>query len=326
MNRILSEEEMEMLRASAKAIGSRHGAADMAGGREVFAYDFRHPDRVSKEQIRSLHFLHERFTRKLSSSLAAYLRASVEVSTTSIDQLTYGEFLMGLPDPTVFFSVGLPPIEGLGALEMSPSLAFAVIDRMLGGAGRQGSLPAARPLTEIEQHVIDAVMHVIIDNLTDSWRPVREVDFQIQAREAHPQMLQVAPPNEPVLVLVFEVRVAEAKGLLNLCLPAAAAAIFDHGFAGTRREPTSAESERLWRSLSRIQVGLGVTIETRMTSREILDLAPGDLLSLGHPVREPLEVRAGRIVKYLAEPVVTDHGAGLAILAPVTDRAAEGHR
>ncbi len=326
MKRILSDEEMEMLRASAKTIGSRHGASAIAGGSEVVAYDFRHPDRVSKEQIRSLHFLHDRFTRKLSSSLAAYLRASVEVTTTSIDQLTYGEFLMKLPDPTVFFSLGVAPIEGLGALEVSPSLAFAVIDRMLGGAGRQGSLPAARPLTEIEQHVIDAVMHVIIGNLTESWRPVREVDFQIRAREAHPQMLQVAPPNEPVLVLVFEVRVAETRGLLNLCLPAAAAAVFDHGFAGTRREPTAAESGRLLRSLSRIPVDLGVIIESRLTSREVLDLAPGDLLSLGHPVREPLEVRAGRIVKYLAQPVVTDHGAGLAILAQVSDRAAGGHR
>lgn len=322
---ILSKEEIDLLRSSARVIDRARNKAAGAGDDATGAtpYDFRHPDRVSKEQIRSLHFLHDRFTRKLSSSLAVYLRSAVEVSTVSINQLTYAEFTMSLPDPTAFFAVRLDPIEGLGALEMSPPLAFAVIDRMLGGPGRQGSVPVTRSLTEIEQNVVDAVVQVILGILADSWRPVREVDFQVHARETHPQMLQVAPPNEPMLVLAFEVRVAEARGLLNLCLPASAAAIFDRAFVGSRREPTPAESERLWQGLSRVPVELDISIETWMTPREILHLNRGDLLSLGRQVREPLEIRAGSVVKYLGQPVLTDHGAGLRLLAAVPDRAPE---
>src|SRR5690606_6169637 len=102
----------------------------------VLVYNFRRPDRVSKEQIRSLHFLHDRFARNISTSLSAYLRTVTDVSVMTVEQFTYSEFLMSLPDPTAFYAVSLAPLEGLGALELNPTIAFAMIDRMLGGSGR----------------------------------------------------------------------------------------------------------------------------------------------------------------------------------------------
>ena len=83
-------------------------------------YNFRRPDRVSKEQIRSLHFLHDRFARNISTSLSAYLRAVTEVSVVSVEQFTYSEFLMSLPDPTAFYAISLPPIEGVGRARDEP--------------------------------------------------------------------------------------------------------------------------------------------------------------------------------------------------------------
>ncbi len=136
----------------------------------VITYNFRRPDRVSKEQIRSLHFLHDRFARNVTTSLAAYLRALTEFSIVSVEQFSYSEFLMSLSDPTAYYAMSMSPLDGIAALEMNPTIAFTIVDRMLGGSGR--GTPPQRALTEIEQNVIDSVVKLILENLTETWRAV----------------------------------------------------------------------------------------------------------------------------------------------------------
>jgi flagellar motor switch protein FliM len=251
MGKILSQEEIDALLGSAREIereASREPVESVAS--EATLYNFRRPDRVSKEQIRSLHFLHDRFARNVATSLSAYLRSATDVSVVSVEQFTYSEFLMSLPDPTAFYALSLPPIDGLGALELNPSIAFAMIDRMLGGTGRPPSL--SRALTEIEQNVVDSVVKLILENLSEAWGPIINVHFRIHGRETRPQMLQVAAPNEVFILLVFDIKIAETRGMLNLCVPAAVGAGFAQGWHGTHREPTSLERRRLFENLGRV--------------------------------------------------------------------------
>ena len=131
MGRILSQDEIDALLGSSP---SSEATSRVPGGHDaIVTYDFRRPDRASREQIRSLHVLHDRFARNMSTSLSAYLRAVTEVTIVSVEQFTYSEFLMSLPDPTAYYSLTLQPMEGIGALELNPSVAFTMIDRMLGG-------------------------------------------------------------------------------------------------------------------------------------------------------------------------------------------------
>ena len=167
MSRILSQEEIDALIASTPSDGS--------GGRTdattpVIVYNFRRPDRVSKDQIRSLHFIHDRFARNATTSLAAFLRTSIELSVVSVEQFSYSEFLMALPDPTAFYAISMPPVDALGAVELNPGVAFAMIDRILGGSGESGA--PQRALTEIEQNVVDSVIKLLLDHLTETWRTV----------------------------------------------------------------------------------------------------------------------------------------------------------
>src|SRR5262249_13571727 len=143
----------------------------------VSAYNFRRPEVVSKEQIRSLHLLHDRFARNATTSLAAYLRTITELSVVSVEQFSYAEFLMALPDPTAFYAVGLPPFDTLGALELNPGVAFTIVDRMLGGTGQ--TPPPDRALTEIEQNVVDSIVKLVLEHLTETWRGVADIRFQI---------------------------------------------------------------------------------------------------------------------------------------------------
>ncbi len=266
---------------------------------------------MSKEQIRSLHFLHDRFARNIGTSLSAYLRSATEVSVVSVEQFTYSEFLMSLPDPTAFYALSLPPIDGLGALELNPSIAFAMIDRMLGGSGRPPQL--SRALTEIEQNVIDSVVKLILENLTEAWAPIVSVHFRIHGRETRPQMLQVAAPNEVFILLVFDIKIAEARGMLNLCVPASVGAGFAQGWHGTHREPTAGERRRLFENLSRVPVEVSASIGTRIQARDLLVLRAGDYLSLGRLIRMPVEVFAGKVMKFKGRPIRADRYVGIDI-------------
>jgi flagellar motor switch protein FliM len=312
MAKILTQEEIDLLLGSAGELRKEEAPVAAPTVTSV-TYDFRRPDRVSKEQLRSLHLLHDRFARNVSGSLSAYLRTVTEVSIVSVEQLTYAEFLMSLPDPTAFYALALTPTDGVAALELNPMLAFTMIDRILGGSGKGVLL--SRALTEIEQQVVDGIIKLILENLAEAWKPTNEVQFRITGRETRPQMLQVAAPNETVLLLVFDVRLGEARGMLNFCLPAATIEgfgdVFTQGWYRSRREPTLAQRENLVRSLKRVRIPVTALLQMSMSGREVVQLQPGDVMSLGRPVTQPVKVRIGTTMKYAGRLV--RHGGRVAV-------------
>jgi flagellar motor switch protein FliM len=294
MSRLLTPEELKAL------VVSGIEPADSAANGPVLAYNFRRPDRVTKDQIRSLHFLHDRFARNVTTSLSAFLRTTTELSIVSVEQFAYSEFLMALPDPTAFYAVTMRPFDALGALELNPGVAFAMIDRMLGGSGETAA--PSRALTEIEQNVVDSVVRILLEHLTETWKTVTDIQFQIHARETRPQMLQVASWNEVVILLAFDLRVGELRGLLNLCVPAsvieATGTNFIQNFQQTRREPTVVEREWLTENLGRVRFDVSADVETRLKTRELVTLLPGQVLSLGVPVDAEVNVRVAGALKF----------------------------
>jgi flagellar motor switch protein FliM len=223
-----------------------------------------------------------------------------EVNIVACEQFAYSEFLMSLPDPTAFYSIGLTPLEGLGALEINPAIAFTMVDRMLGGAGQ--TAPPNRALTEIEQNVLDAVVRLLMEHLTETWKAIIDVQFHIQGRETRPQMLQVAAPNETIVMVVFDMRIGESRGMLNLCLPAAVvettSAHFAQAWNRPQREPTLIE--RLWlrENLARVPLPISAELESTFTARDILTLQLGDVVSLGVAIADPLDIRVGTSLKF----------------------------
>jgi flagellar motor switch protein FliM len=298
MGKILTQEEIDLLLGSAGEL--RHETPAAGPSVNSVSYDFRRPDRISKDQIRSLHLLHDRFARDVSATLSAYLRTVTDVSIVSVEQLTYAEFLMSLPDPTAFYAVAMPPADGVGALELNPVLAFTMIDRILGGTGRGVRL--TRALTEIEQNVVDGIIHLILENLAETWRSVHEVQFRISARDTRPQMLQVVALNEIVLIIVFDVRLGEARGMINFCIPAAIVEgfgeIFTQGFSRLSREQSAVHREHLKRLLSRVPMPVTAFLDMSLSARELVQLRPGDVLSLGQAVSQPVDIRVGVTPKY----------------------------
>ena len=264
-------------------------------------YNFRRPDRVSKDQLRSLHFLHDRFALNVSTSLSAFLRAMTEVSIVSVEQFAYSEFLMSLPDPTAFYAVSLSLFDGVGALEINPSVAFTMVDRLLGGTGQTPG--PNRALTLIEQNVVDSVVNLMLDNLTETWRPIANMEFKIQARETRPQMLQVTGPTEIVILLVFDIRIADTRGHgepLYSRPPRSKPSARRSSRDGSGRENSRRRDEEAWlhANLGRVPLPVTALLETTLPARDLIALKPGDVLSLGHAVTQPVDVHIGQVRRY----------------------------
>ena len=279
-------------------------------------YDFKHHDRIPQDRIRALQFLYDRFARNLRTSLSAYLRVSTEVALTSVEQTAYGEFVATGPEQTAFYAVGLHPVNGAAGLEVSRTAAYAMIDRMLGGR-RQG-LNIDHALTDIEQRVVDNVVRLILEQMTEEWHQVGKVDFTIQRRETRPQMLQIAAPNDAVVALSLSVKLGECDGNLNFCLPAALLEEMAPGFADRWRSPShdrpvDVDRGPLLRNLSRVELEADVVMETPLPAADLLRLGAGDVISLGLPVRAPIAVRVCGTEKFKGTLTRTENGVGVAV-------------
>ncbi|MFH1574220.1 MAG: flagellar motor switch protein FliM [Acidobacteriota bacterium] len=310
MERILSQDEINALFSSMSA--SRHGllgsAASAPTARGTVArYDFCRSDRISKDQIRSLHLLHSNFVRSFSSSMSAYLRTMAEVQLASIEQSSYTEFLKGVSDPTLYCSVQLPPMSGNVALEISPSLAFPMIDMLLGGPGNAPS--ENRPLTEIEIHIMEGVVRLLLRDLKDSWRSVQELEPRLEGLETKPQMLQIVAPGEAVVVIRFEIKLGETSGVASLCLPSMMLKMnrtrFDQPWHQRAADVEGRESKRI-RELVR---GLPVNMSAEMHDKnlrieDLLSIGTGDVLQLDRCVGDPVLLCIGGVPKYLGRIVV----------------------
>ena len=164
-----------------------HNANERKRESPAIKFDFRRPDRIPKSQLRAIHLLHDNFVRSLVSSLSAYLRSYLTVNLVSVEQLSYAEFLDGLPSPTCMVSLGLRPYDGNGVMELNPSLVFPIIEMLLGGSGKS-SVSIQREVTEIEQKVLDGFFRIILHDLHEAWKAVTPVDFTIESMETEPQL------------------------------------------------------------------------------------------------------------------------------------------
>src|SRR5436190_15545102 len=188
MSRLLSQDEID------KVFKNLKDEDESVAARKAATYDFRRPDRIAKDQLRSIHMLHDNFARNLASSLSGYLRAYVMVNLISVEQLSFSEFTQCLPSPTVMAALGMKPFDGNAVMELNPSLVFPLLEMLLGGDGKGAAL--TRETTEIEQSILDTVFRIILHDLSQAWQIVANISFTVEGRETEPQLLQILAPNE----------------------------------------------------------------------------------------------------------------------------------
>jgi flagellar motor switch protein FliM len=306
---LVTEEEMAALLegGSTSAGSAASGSPDKR--KRIVPYNFRRPDRVSKEQVRSLYLLHDLFAHGLSSSLPIFLRTISEVTLISVEQQAYVEYLYGLPDPTVMFSLTMHPLQGVMVLELNPTVAFTVIDRMLGGTGKPLTNP--RAVTEIEQKILEGFLKIVSDDLREAWKPLIDLDLQIVGRETRPQLLQIVAPNEVIISIVFHVRVGDNQGTMSLCIPAVTLEPiiqrFNQSSYSRSREVSPRQTRALLDTLTEVEFPVSAELRDVMVSLDdLFRLSPGDVLQFDRRVDQPVSISIGGVAKFQGDLVAED--------------------
>lgn len=215
---ILSQEEIDALLEVVEEEGDIPSFDnEESESRQVILYDFKRPNRVSKEQLRAVKGIHDKMARNLASQISSIMRSIVEIQLHSVDQMTYGEFLMSLPSPTSFNVFSIKPLDGNCIIEINPSIAFPMIDRLLGGLGE--SYESTRELTDIELNLLDAILRIVMQRLKEGWAPITDMYPTIETKESSPNVVQIVSQNEIVIMVVMEIIIGNSSGMINLCYP-----------------------------------------------------------------------------------------------------------
>jgi len=284
----LSQKEIDAL---ISALSTGEVEVGEAGGvlktpqRQIRVYDFHRPDKFSKDQVRSLEMIHDNFARLLTTAFSANFRTMVQVSMNSVYQLPFGEFIQSADNPTVLAIVNPNPLPGKIVMELHPSIAFPMIDRMLGGPGDGHG--KNRALTEIERVVIRRVFTAMMDSFVEAWRDVIKLEPEVEGIETNPLFTQILPPGEMVAAVTLPIRMGDYEGILNLFLPHIVMEpilprLSTHQWFSTVRRFSRQESrDRLTKRLMDVPLTVSAVLgEVELTLGELVNLQKGDVLLL----------------------------------------------
>ena len=341
MSDILSQSEIEQLLSSlSNEVGStpasngtsvgappKRQADPLAGHRMSHSstvayelYDFRRPDKLSKDQLRTLGMLHDTFARATGSSISALTRSSINVEMISMEQIPYDEYLRSI-SASVFGIVSLPPLSGQVVVEMETSLIFALVDKMLGGPGR----PIERNnLTEIEKPLVKSILERILGALKQAWEAVIVVTPTVDGLETSSQFVSVAPPNDIVLVILFEVKIGDVRTAMSLCIPylvlkpitVKLSAQKWFASSGRRHNPQTRRlmTSQVTSSTMDLSVLLG---KSTMKFEDFYQIKVGDVIKLDQDTQKDLTLLIGNVPKYKGRPMMNGRKYVFSITDPI---------
>lgn len=312
MAEVLSQEEINALLAQFAA-NSEEPAEPLEAtpeGRTYKLYDFKRPNRFSREQLRTIHMLHETFARHLSSTLSAHLRTPVKVTLCEVQQRIYDEYLSALKAPAVMYLFTPEPLEGQAILEFNPYIVFIMIDRLMGGPGRvKGRI---RELTEIEENLVRAMVDRTMEDLKEAWDTMVKMHPHIDKYESNPQFAQLVSPNDTVCLITFELKVGEASGGMSICMPHSTLQPVlqrlstQHWYQKGNRVNPEKGSQNLSAGMEQVQIPVAAVLgHAEVSMRDMVDLQVGDVIRLQERASGNLTLVIGKTPKFHVIPGLT---------------------
>lgn len=270
-------------------------------GRFIKEYDFKRPDKFSKDQLRVLQMIIESFTRNWGTYMSAKMRSVVQINIDKIGQLTYEEYTRGMTHPWVIAVYSADPLAGNAIFEFSPMLTFAILDKLLGGYG--GTYEHIRELTEIEKAIFSGVVDDGLRYFKESLSDVEKITPRIESIESNPQFVQIVPPAEIVLSVAMEMQIDEFSGLLGFCFPflllePISNELKTKSYFSSTREPDRYKPF-IMDHLNTIKLPLSGKLGTAQVSvKDVLDLEVGDIIKLDAHLKDPIDIQVSRRTKW----------------------------
>ena len=303
MAEVLSQDEIDALLKNVSSGKLKQEESD-TDKETTYLYDFKHPNRVSKDQLRNLRTIHESFSRTLATYLTTLLRTIVDVNLLSIDQVTFLEFTMAMSNPGCIWIYKLENYEGKGVIEISPDLMLLTIERLFGGEGKQSE--ETRPLSMIEQNAAGKIIEKILSIYDDAWAKATPIKTQLVTFEQNPQFAQVAPASETAVVMFLEISVRNTTFPMNICFPyyvldpIIQKLAADNWLGLSLMQKTDEDRYKAEYALKHSEVMLQVCLgETTISIQELMDLGVDDVLVLDSKIDKPLKVVIGEKPRFL---------------------------
>lgn len=322
---VLSQSEIDSL-LSALSSGEI-GTEDIQKEEEkqrVKVYDFRRPQKFSKEHIRTLELVHDDFSRLCSNYLTGKTRKNTKVKLVSVEQITYEEFIHSVSNPTVLINFKFTPLNGLLTFELNPDFAFQVIDILFGGSGEKRYV--AKEFTEINKGVMESVAKELIDSLKVAWQDIIEVTPEYEGMENNPALNQTLAPNEPIALLTFSIEMGNSTSMVNLCIPYMSVEEimdrllvefwFDHDPKCTKYE----YKDKIESKLKGVDINLSVELgSSQIMISDFLKLTTGDVIRLDSCITDPVKVKVEDRECYYAKPGMVGLSRGIEILDTIKE-------
>jgi len=297
--------------------------------RSVAVFDFRRPNRISKDQLRFLETLHETYATRLVGRLSGYLRTMVEMDILSVEQLTYGEWVQSLPESTCLFPFTMEPLHGSGAIEMNQTMALSIVDRLLGGQG--SAVDRVRELTHLEETILSQVASQSLEVLGSVWGEIAEIRPELESFEKQPSMLKLLPDPETVVLVTLELKTQTINGTLTYCYPFVSlesmltkVSAGAYSFRAIRPRKTEKGAEWLADGLEEGAVPITVRLgHGQLTIGEFIHLKRGDVVRLETAIEEPVHIDVGAKHKFFGRAGQSGRKLAVQVLGRVAQLAEE---
>lgn len=307
MSDILSQEEIDNLM---KALSSGELDVDEMKDtkeKQVKDYDFARPAKFSKEHLRTLEIIFEHYGRLLATNLPVYLRKNVQVEVMNSEALTYSEFSNALSNPVVLGITNFSPLPGNIVLEVAPNLAYAMIDRMLGGQGVPLDKP--REFSEIELAIMERVFNTCVELLRVPWENVVEISPRLERIETNSQFAQIISPSEMIALVTLGITIGDVDGLMNICLPFICLEdIIDklntkYWFSTMQDKEDENYEKAVEMLISRADIPIKALLgRSSISVGDFANIQVGDVIRLDTKVEDELNIYVGNIKKFTALP------------------------
>ncbi len=286
---------------------------------KVKNYDFRSPNKFSKDHIRTLEMIHDNYSRIISNYLTGQVRTNVKIKIESVEQITYEEFVHSVPNPTILTIFRMPPLNGTILFETNPQFVFQVIDILLGGSG-SGNYKM-REFTDIDKNIIMQINKGLISNLKMAWEEILEVEPEIEGIETNPSLNQTLAPNEPVALITFSVEIEKNSTFINICIPYLSIEkvldklVVQYWFQANNEELLNESRHKLKNRLNIVDVPVSAVLgTTNITVDDFLKLTAGDVLALDRKSTSAVELFVGEEPCYFVKPGIVGKNMGVQVL------------
>jgi len=311
MAEILTQQEIDALLNNIKS--GTEQKIESSSEKEAILYDFRLPNRISKNQLRVLRSIFENFAESFSSFLVTKLQTVVNINVTSVDQIYYSEYVLSVANPACLFTFQIKDTDVKGILELNNDLAFSLVDKLLGGNGL--GTKQTKIITPIEQKVLNVVVERVMQDLKKAWQTIDDMNFEVERFEPDIDFAQITSQSESVLLISFEILIGEQSYLMNICFATFA---FDNILARLSSQKLSSiraikhygKSAREVVSQNLSAVALPIQVElgtTKLSVKEIMEMEVGDIIRLDTKLSDDQKVRTGKHILFLGKIGVSNN-------------------